>query len=119
MNKARYVVRLSQQEAVVIETSVGEENCNLSLIDWVKRVRSDDDSAPCVYRFKWHHGDNINVDYCELYGKFIRETDRGATISMNLCVGHYPVVYYTMEEFMKLFRIGNSGWCLSGVINVL
>lgn len=118
MGKTRYVVRLPQQVVVVIETSVCEENYNLSLSDWVKGVRSSDDSVSFMYEFKWHHGDNINVDCCELYGRFVRSLDN--TIAVGLCVSHYPVVYYTVEEFMKLFRIGkgNLGWCLSSVINV-
>lgn len=116
MNRTRYVVRLPHT-VVVIDTSVCEANYNLSLSDWVKRVRSGDDSVPFMYKFKWHHGANINVDCCELYGKFVRSL--GNTIAVSLCVSHYPVVYYTMEEFMKLFRIGNSGWCISSVVNVL
>lgn len=115
MSKTRYVVRLPH--TVVIDTSVCEENYNLSLSDWVKRVRSGDDSVSFMYKFKWHHGDNINVDRCALCGKFIHSLDD--TIAVNLYVSQYPVVYYTMEEFMKLFRIGNSGWCISSVVTVL
>ena len=118
MSKNRYVVRL-QPQAVVIDASACEENYNLSLSDWVKRIRNDDARVPRVYKFKWHHGENINVDRCELYGRFLSETNRGATVSMSLCVSHYPVLYYTMEEFMKLFRIGNQSWCISSVVNVL
>lgn len=116
MNKTRYVVRLPQ--AVVIDTSVCEENCNLSLIEWVMRVRRGD-NVPRSYNFKWHNGDNANVDHCELFGRFTRETSRGDTMSVNLCVSMYPSYYCTMEEFMKLFRIGNQCWCISSVINVL
>lgn len=116
MNKTRYVVRLPH--TVVIDTSVCEENCNLSLHDWVKRVKSDDDSVSRAYLFKWCHGDNINVDICALFGRFM-SVNRGATISMSLCVSYCPVLYYTMEEFMKLFRIGKQGWCISSVVNVL
>lgn len=116
MNKTRYVVRL-QPQAVVIETSLCEENCNLSLSDWVKRVRSDDASAPRTYKFRWHHGDNVNVSRCELFGNFARD-DRGC-MAVNLCVSCYPVFHCTMEEFMKLFRIGKQGWCIGSVVNVL
>lgn len=115
MNKTRYVVRLPH--TVVIDTSVCEENCNLSLHDWVKRVKSADDSVPRSYLFKWHHGDNINVDICALFGKFI--WDARGCMSVNLYVSCYPVFHFTMEEFMKLFRIGNQGWCISSVVNVL
>ena len=115
MNRTRYVVRLPH--IVVIYTSVREENCNLSLSDWVKRLRSGDDSAPRTYKFNWHHGDNINVSRCELFGRFARD-DRGG-MSVNLCVSCYPVFHCSMEEFMKLFRIGNKGWCISSVVNVL
>lgn len=115
MNKIRRVVRLPH--TVVIETSVCEENYNLSLSDWVKRVRSNDVSVPREYNFKWHDGDNVNIDRCSLHGVFERD-DRGC-MSVNLCISCYPVFYCTMEEFMKLFRIGNQGWCISSVVNVL
>lgn len=117
MSKTRYVVRL-QPQVIVIEISDCEENC-ISLSDWVKRVRNGDARVPCTYKFKWHHGENINVDSCELHGRFTYATSRGAPISMDLCVSHYPVLYYTMEEFMKLFRLGKQGWCISSVVNVL
>lgn len=113
MNKTRYVVRLPH--TVVIEVSVCEENYNLSLRDWVKGLRSYD-IVPRSYKFKWHHGDNINVSRCELFGRFSCD-DRGC-MSVNLCVSCYPTFYCSMEEFMKLFRIGNQGWCISSVINV-
>ena len=112
MNRTRYVVRLPH--TVVIDTS---ENYNLSLSDWVKRVRSDDARVSRVYKFKWHHGDNINVSHCELFGRF--GCDDQGCMSVNLCVSCYPVFYCSMEEFMKLFRIGKQGWCISSVVNVL
>lgn len=115
MNKTRYVVRLPH--TVVIDTSCLEENDNLSLSDWVKRVKSDDGSVSRSYRFNWHDGDNINVDHCTLSGRFTCD-DRGC-MSVNLYVSFYPVFHCTMEEFKKLFRIGNSGWCISSVVNVL
>lgn len=119
MNKTRYVVRLQQPQAVVIETSMCAENYNLSLSEWVKRVRSNDADMPREYNFKWHDGDNVNVDRCELYGVFKLVGDRDRRMAVNLCVSCYPVFHCTMEEFMKLFRIGNSGWCISSVVNVL
>lgn len=116
MSKTRHVVRLPHA-VVVIDTSVCEENCNFSLSDWVKRVRSYDDSVQRTYKFKWCPGDNINVDRCELRGRF--SCDDQGRMSVHLCLSCYPVFYCTMEEFMKLFRIGNSGWCISSVVNVL
>ena len=116
MNKTRYVVRLPH--TVVIDTSICEENHNLSLSDWVKMVSGRDYYiAPDMYRFKWHNGDNINVSRCELHGRFTY--DGRGRMSVNLCVSCYPVFHCTMEEFMKLFRIGNRGWCISSVVNVL
>ena len=115
MSRTRYVVRLPH--TVVIDTTVCEDNYNLSLSDWVKLVsRRERYIAPRMYKFKWHHGDNINVDRCELHGKFMID-DRGC-ISVNLCISCYPVVHCTMEEFTKLFRIGKQGWCISSVVNV-
>ena len=115
MNKTRYVVRLPH--TVVIDASVCEENYNLSLSDWVKCLIRDDASAPRTYKFNWHNGDNINVSRCELFGRFARDA-RGC-MSVNLCVSCYPVFHCSMEEFMKLFRIGKQGWCISSIVNVL
>lgn len=116
MSRTRYVVSLPH--TVVIDTSACEENYNLSLNDWVKLVsRRRDYIVPTAYKFRWHHGDNINVSRCELHGRFV--CDDIGCMSVNLCVSCYPVFHCTMEEFKKLFRIGKQGWCISSVVNVL
>lgn len=110
MNKL-YVIRLREvQHPIVI--SVREDTFKL-WIDSVRRKPIIDSS----YMFNWQDGTCLDANYCNLMGKFI-VSDAG-DIEVNLYISCYRRTYCSLDEFMKLFRIGKQGWCISSVVNVL